>query len=591
LLGLRGNIPDYVYEAFSRTGTAHLLAISGLHISIIIAMLLSLGILFFGRQRSIYIWLTLALTWLYAMLAGMHPPIIRAAIMGSLFLIAEFLGRQRSAIIALAFAAAVMVGIQSYLLWSVSFQLSFLAMAGLVIIYPYFQTWGRKGVASLFGAKDKIVAVGTMITDGFAATLAAILAVGPLIAYNFGIFSLVSLPATFFSLPALPFIIVTAALVAFTGLFAMLAAQILGWLSWLFLSYLVFVVQGFDALPYSSLEVATFSTWYIWGYYVILAGVLASLNYRNQLADFFSMLISRIKKIAEGIPKPRIGSSMKWFVLPLLIVAILVWSVALTMPDDKLHVSFLDVGQGDAILIQTSNGQNIIIDGGPDPQKINLELSKKLPFWDRTIDLMVCTQPQADHVTGLVDVLQRYKVKQVLEPGVSYDLAIYQEWLRIIQDKGIEYKIARAGQEINLGDGIKMEVLNPPESLFEGTSHDVDNNGVVLRLSWGQFSFLFTADIREEAEFELIGQRANLRSTVLKVAHHGSRTSTTSQFLAAVDPEVAVISVGADNPFGHPSPEVVERLIDKLGEDNVYRTDEDGTVELITDGERLWVME
>jgi len=591
LLGLRGNIPDYVYEAFSRTGTAHLLAISGLHISIIIAMLLSLGILFFGRQRSIYIWLTLALTWLYAMLAGMHPPIIRAAIMGSLFLIAEFLGRQRSAIIALAFAAAVMVGIQSYLLWSVSFQLSFLAMAGLVIIYPYFQTWGRKGVASLFGAKDKIVAVGTMITDGFAATLAAILAVGPLIAYNFGIFSLVSLPATFFSLPALPFIIVTAALVAFTGLFAMLAAQILGWLSWLFLSYLVFVVQGFDALPYSSLEVATVSTWYIWGYYVILAGVLASLNYRNQLADFFSMLISRIKKIAEGIPKPRIGSSMKWFVLPLLIVAILVWSVALTMPDDKLHVSFLDVGQGDAILIQTSNGQNIIIDGGPDPQKINLELSKKLPFWDRTIDLMVCTQPQADHVTGLVDVLQRYKVKQVLEPGVSYDLAIYQEWLRIIQDKGIEYKIARAGQEINLGDGIKMEVLNPPESLFEGTSHDVDNNGVVLRLSWGQFSFLFTADIREEAEFELIGQRANLRSTVLKVAHHGSRTSTTSQFLAAVDPEVAVISVGADNPFGHPSPEVVERLIDKLGEDNVYRTDEDGTVELITDGERLWVME
>ena len=134
-----------------------------------------------------------------------------------------------------------------------------------------------------------------------------------------------------------------------------------------------------------------------------------------------------------------------------------------------------------------------------------------------------------------------------------------------------------------------MEVLNPPEGLFEGTSHDVDNNGVVLRLSWGKVSFLFTADIREEAEFELIGQRANLKSTVLKVAHHGSKTSTSQQFLAAVDPEVAVISVGADNPFGHPSPEVVERLIDRLGEDNVYRTDEDGTIEFITDGERLWL--
>jgi len=180
-------------------------------------------------------------------------------------------------------------------------------------------------------------------------------------------------------------------------------------------------------------------------------------------------------------------------------------------------------------------------------------------------------------------------VRQVLEPGVSYDSAIYQEWLSLIEDKEIEYNIARARQEIDLGNGIEIEVLNPPEDLFEGTSHDVDNNGVVLKLTWGKVSFLFTADIREEIEFELIGQRANLKSTVLKVAHHGSKTSTTSQFLAAVDPEVAVISVGADNPFGHPSPEVVERLIDKLGEDNVYRTDEDGTIEFITDGERLWL--
>jgi competence protein ComEC len=242
-----------------------------------------------------------------------------------------------------------------------------------------------------------------------------------------------------------------------------------------------------------------------------------------------------------------------------------------------------------AMLIQTPNGQDILIDGGPDPQKINLELSEKLPFWDRTIDLVVCTQPQADHITGLVDVLQRYKVKQVLDPGVPCDSAIYQEWLKVVEDEGVEYNIARAGQEIDLGNGIKIEVLNPPESLWEGTSDDIDNNGVVLRLSWGQVSFLFTADIRKEGEFELIGQRANLKSTVLKVAHHGSKTSTASQFLAAVDPEVAVISVGEDNPFGHPSPEVVERLIDRLGEDNIYRTDADGTIEFITDGEKLWM--
>jgi competence protein ComEC len=335
--------------------------------------------------------------------------------------------------------------------------------------------------------------------------------------------------------------------------------------------------------------VANISTWHIWGYYAILAGVIALLNRRNQLADFSSRLTSGIKKVAQGIPKPRLGFSPKWLVLPLLVVAILVWSVALTMPDSKLHVSFLDVGQGDAILIQTPNGQDILIDGGPDPQKINLELSKKLPFWDRTIDLVICTQPQADHITGLVEVLQRYKVKQVLEPGVSYNSSIYQEWYNLVEEKQIKRDTAQAGQEIDLGNGTKLEVLNPPATLFKETSDDVDNNGVVLRLSWGRVSFLFTADIGEEVEFELIGQRANLKSTVLKVSHHGSRTSTSPQFLAAVDPEVAVISVGEDNPFDHPSPEVVERLIGRLGEGNVYRTDKDSTIEFITDGEKLWL--
>ncbi len=279
----------------------------------------------------------------------------------------------------------------------------------------------------------------------------------------------------------------------------------------------------------------------------------------------------------------------KWLIPPLLIIAILVWLVTLTMPDDKLHVSFFDVGQGDAILIQTPNHQNILIDGGPDPQRINLELSKKLPFWDRTIDLMIATQPQADHITGLVEILQRYKVKQVLEPGVPYDSSIYQEWLKLVDEGQIKHEIAKAGQEIDLGEGIKIEVLNPPAKLFQGTSHDVDNNGVVMKLSWGKVSFMFTADIREEAEFELTRQRANLRSTLLKVAHHGSKTSTSLQFLAAVDPEIAVISVGADNPFGHPGGEVVERLVDRLGADKVYLTSENGTIEFITDGERLWV--
>jgi competence protein ComEC len=463
-------------------------------------------------------------------------------------------------------------------------------MAGLIFLFPYFQAWGRRGVTAISGDKESLTTAGNLVTDGFALSLAAIVATWPLVAYNFGVVSLVGLPATFFSLPALPAIIVTTALVAFAGLFVPLLAQILGWLAWVFLSYLIFVVQAFDALPFSSFEVAAGDTWQVWVYvyYVFLALIVVYLSHRKRLTGFSSKLASGVKKMAGGMNRPWSRFPRKWLILPLLVVAILVWSVLLTMPDDRLHVTFLDVGQGDAILIQQGS-QQVLIDGGPDPERINLELGKKLPFWDRTIELMISTQPHSDHITGLVEVLERYKVEQVLEPGAPYDSSIYHQWLELVEQKQIKHVIARAGQEIDLGNGLKIEVLNPPAAHFEGTSSDVDNNGVVLRLSWQEVSFLFTADIRQEAEFELVGQRANLRSTVLKVPHHGSRTSTTPQFLAAVDPEIAVISVGADNRFGHPSLEVVERLINRLGEDKVYRTDKDGTIEFITDGERLWV--
>jgi len=187
-----------------------------------------------------------------------------------------------------------------------------------------------------------------------------------------------------------------------------------------------------------------------------------------------------------------------------------------------------------------------------------------------------------------VEVLNRYQVKQVLHPALDFKSDVYDEWLRLLKEKDIKCTIAQAGQQINLGE-VVIRVLNPPTPLLTGTESDIDNNGVVLHISMGEVSFLLTADIMWEAEFELIARRANLTSTVLKVAHHGSDTSTCHEFLAVVNPQLAVISVGADNKFGHPTPEVMERLEQKLGSENIFRTDEHGTIEFITDGERLWV--
>jgi competence protein ComEC len=589
LLGLRGNIPDSLTQAFANTGTTHILAISGLNLSIIIGILLSIGVWFFGKRYSIAIWIALVAIWLYAIITGMKPPIIRGAIMGSMFLFAEVLGRQRNASTALVFAAAIMVGIEPQILWNVSFQLSFLSMAGLVYIFPYFQDWARKGILNSLPQKDTVNSLYHIALDGLGITAAAILATLPIIAYHFGTISLMALPANFFAIPSLPPIIITTALVGVTGLLLPVLAQVMGWIAWLFLSYFILIVQIFNALPFSVIKLSNISIWHICSYYVLLVLAIVILAHRSQFINILASATSTISKNISRVSRAISLPLKKWSLISVLFAVILTWAAAFNLPDDKLHVHILNIGQGDAILIQTPSHQNILIDGGPSPQAINLELGKKLPFWDRTIDLMILTQPQSDHLTGLIEVLNYYKVKQVIAPEIPYDSFIYDQWLNVVQANQVNYSAAHSLQEINLGNNLFLEILHPPAALLKGTYDDINNNGLVLRLSYQDISFLFTADIDEEAEWYLISRRAELQSTVLKIAHHGSLSSTSAEFLAVANPSIAVISVSSNNNFNHPHPEIMSRLNQKLGDSRLFLTSKHGTVELITDGNKLWV--
>jgi competence protein ComEC len=300
-------------------------------------------------------------------------------------------------------------------------------------------------------------------------------------------------------------------------------------------------------------------------------------------------MVSKAKKYLTWVLKLASRVPIKWALFPLLLVAILVWIAAITTPDSRLHLFFLDVGQGDAILIQTPSHHRILIDGGPSPEAITAELGNRLPFWSRTIDLVVLTHPHDDHITGLVEVLRRYEVKQVVESGMEYDSPAYSEWLRLIEEKAIKRTIARAGQRIELGDGIWLDILHPQSDLLQGTDSDMNNNSMVLRLVYGEISFLLTADIQQEGEQCLLTKGVEIESTVLKVAHHGAETSSSLPFLNAVSPQLAIISVGAGNRFGYPSPETMSRLTESLGRDNLYLTAERGSIELISDGHRLWL--
>lgn len=272
LLGLRYDIPQELYEDFRDSGTAHLLAISGLHMSIVAGIVLSFAVWLFGRRRPTYFYTTLFILWGYALLAGMSPSVTRAAIMVSLFLLGSYVGRQRSALTAIAFAAAVMVAINPHILWSVSFQLSFAAVLGLLFLTPTFQRWLTWTRAPAF------------MVDSVSYSLGAIIATLPLVVYYFGYVSLVGLPATFFAVLALPAAIVLSAAVAFIGLLSIPVAQVIGWVDWLFLKYMTVIVQGFAALPSSSLAVRSMSAAWVWVYYAVFGFAMWLVARRRRLS-------------------------------------------------------------------------------------------------------------------------------------------------------------------------------------------------------------------------------------------------------------------------------------------------------------------
>jgi competence protein ComEC len=588
VLGIRSSIPDDLQANLSITGTAHLLAISGINLSIIAGIMVAIGLWIFGRRYYLYVWLALFAIWFYSLITGMQAPVIRGAIMASLFLIAELLGRQKSAIVALSFSAAIMVGIDPQLLWSISFQLTFLAMVGLIFITPLVQNLTRQGIALRLDPDGSGAKTATMVSDSLSVTLGALIAVWPIIAYNFGIISLVGPLSTFLIGPVLPLIIIFGSLTAVIGLLSLPLASVFGWIVWIFLSYMLWLVNAFAALPTAAINTNSININFAWVYYLLFGLAVFIIANSRKVGKLLSGLTGKLKPGLTRGSELYVAVPKKWVIIPLLVIAFLTSFTAVTLPDKDLHVSILDVGEGDSIFIKTGN-QNILIDGGPSPQAACTGLSSKLPFWDRNIDLMVLTHPHLDHMSGLIEILQRYQVRQILAPNLNSDSPAYQEWLNLINTKNIHYTLASAGQQITLEDGATLEILNPLNNSPGDTESDLENDGIVARLSLNKVSFLFTADIEQEGEAQLISRRANLSCSILKVAHHGSSTSTGSDFLNVAKPQLAVISVGADNTFGHPSEDTLSRLTELVGAGNLYRTDTSGTIEFTTDGQLLWV--
>ena len=586
LLGLRGNLPDSLLQSFYATGTTHLIAISGMNLTIVLGMIFAAAIWLFGRKNGLYIWISLALIWLYTILTGMPATMVRATIMGSVFLLAELLGRQRSGPAALALAGALMAAFDPAVLRDVSFQLSFLSMLGLVYITPYLTAFAgppRVGKSSKY-----VYYLKSFMGISFGATIAAVAATLPVTAMNFHAFSLVSAPATVFAMPSFPGIIITSMATSLAGIIWQPLGIVIGWIAWLLLSYFLLVVQIFSSIPVTYIENVQLQPWQAVIYYMVLAGLLLCLHYRQGVTGFIKSIYL---KAQSNFSTQRLNSFrplVPWLLAILLTANILIWTAFIMLPDGKLHVTVFDVGQGEAILIRTPDGQNILVDSGPDPISTSTQLGKTLPFWDKKIDLLILTQLQSDHISGTLDLLQKYDINLAGLPPLSSKALLPTEIINALNTRHVRLYTLNDGAQFNPGRDIRLDVLNPPPGLLSGTSDDANNNSIVVKLIYGEVSFLLAADIGMDAEMLLAGNRADLRSSVLKVAHHGSRGSTSDEFLAIVNPSAAVISAGAVNRFGHPHRETLDRLHAILENSNIFVTADRGNIEFITDGQKLW---
>lgn len=273
----------------------------------------------------------------------------------------------------------------------------------------------------------------------------------------------------------------------------------------------------------------------------------------------------------------------RWYLLAALALAVaVIWQAVFWIEAHRgrllLHV--LDVGQGDAIFIEAPGGRQVLVDGGPDAAVI-ARLGEIMPFWDRSIDLVVLTHPHADHLDGLLAVLERYGVGMVLESGVNHSIPEYAEWRSEVRIRGIPRMAARRGQAIRLGGGAELVVLAPVRSYDGATVRNIHDAAVVTMLSFARSTSLLMADAELPVERELLATGDDLGVEMLKVGHHGSKTSTSAAFLDAVQPRFAVISSGRANRYGHPTQAVLDRL--GAAGVQVFRTDQEGTVTFVSD--------
>jgi len=553
LLGVDKGIPEPVQEDFKKTGTAHVIAISGFNITIIAGLFVVAFTRLLGPLKGSVL-AVLGIT-IYTVLVGGDAAVVRAAIMGGLALLARQVGRRQEGLTSLGASAAVMALFNPRIPWDVCFQLSFMATLGLVL---YAEPFSRAFIdfSSRYLPSETVQRMVGPVGEYFLYTLAAQLTTLPVTAYHFNRLSLISLVANPVILPAQPAVMILGGIGVILGLVYLPLGELAATLAWPFVVFTVRAVEFFGKINFGVFHLGEFSLLWV----VLFYGALLMVTFKQRI----------FRTLAVAIRPAMMLSVMG-------VLTILAWQQAIRMPDGLLHMTLLDVSSGsqsgDAILIQTPGGRYLLINGGPSTRALSDSLGRRMPVFHRKLDYLLVGSVREEHIAALPNVIERYPPAEVIWAGREQASRSAYYLHQGLVDKGIPVTLAEPGQAFNLGEGAKLSVLS------------VGRRGAVYLLEWDRFRALLPIGPSYD-HFEGFGYGREIgQVTVLLLADSGYEPANPQEWIDNLRPQLVLLSVAAGDALDLPSPETLQALEGY----SLIRTDMNGWIHLSTDGEQLWM--
>jgi competence protein ComEC len=560
LLGVEAGIPADVQQAFENTGTSHIIVISGFNITIIAGLFVLVFGKLLGHLRGALA-AAIAIV-IYTILVGADPAVVRAAIMGWVALLAWLVGRRQAGLTTLAFTAFLMAAMNPFILWNVGFLLSVMATLGLVLFAePFMGAFTQ--LSSRFIPVSTAEGLAKPVGDYFLFTFAAMLTTLPVIIYFFRRVSLVSFIANPVILPVQPLVMILGGMAVLLGLVYLPLGKLVAFLAWPFISFTIRAVELFDRIPKGTLLLGNVSLVSVVLFYAILFGVtIAGSRLRQVIADRWQGWRSAI--VVAGLTL-------------LGLLTIFVWLAAAGSPDGQLHLTLLDTNtdrvSGEAVLIQSPNGRFLLINGGPSPLRLSDSLGRRLPFFHRELDYLIVAGPDEGKLDGLPRVVEQYPPGEVLWAGPrSADFGA-RRLRQVLKAQEVEITPTETGQSLDLGAGANLEVLA------------AGRRGAVLLLEWEDFRALLPLGANFE-DLEALDYGRDIGPVMaLLLADNGYSASNPREWIGNLQPQVALLSVALNDRDGRPD----EALLEALADHTLLRTDQNGWVQLRTDGEEVWV--